>query len=257
MAAVQARLDRFNWAIAEGDREQSYGLFLGLDDDEANRERLKERLLFAGIIDLQDTLINRGGYQNIGHKALRARALIDIADYFGWDNAREVIYTVVPDLGCSPRLYGLWNEISSLVKLELPDAHQIAKRTEAPMSERYELHRTETCDRDAPRRITHVETTPATTPNWNQVAPIHAALAGRELLPGEHLLDAGYVDGEAIVRGRATTGWRRSGRCRQTAPGRRRPAGASRWRSASATCAGRATSAWPRPDCNTGSPPPR
>ena len=134
--SVEERLDRFNWAIAEGDREESYGLFLGLAEDPANREALKERLLFAGIIDLQDTLINRGGYQNIGHKALRARALIDIADYFGWDNAREVIYTVVPDLGCSPRLYGLWTEISNLIKLELPNAASIPKRAEMPLTER-------------------------------------------------------------------------------------------------------------------------
>jgi len=132
--SVQERLDRFNWAIAEGDKEQSYGLFLGLAQDPANRPALKERLLFAGIIDLQDTLINRGGYQNIGHKALRARALIDLADYFGWDNAREVIYTVVPDLGCSPRLYGLWTEINALVSMELPNAGSIAKRA-SPLTE--------------------------------------------------------------------------------------------------------------------------
>jgi hypothetical protein len=132
--SVQERLDRFNWAIAEGNRDESYGLFLGLAEDPANRTALKERLLFAGITDLQDTLINRGGYQNIGHKALRARALIDIADYFGWDSAREVIYTVVPDLGCSPRLYGLWTEINNLVKIELPNAASIPKRA-SPMTE--------------------------------------------------------------------------------------------------------------------------
>jgi hypothetical protein len=134
--SVEERLDRFNLAIAEGNRAESYGLFLGLAEDPANRARLKERLLFAGITDLQDTLINRGGYQNIGHKALRARALIDIADYFGWDAAREVIYTVVPDLGCSPRLYGLWTEINNLVKIELPNAARIPRRGESPMTER-------------------------------------------------------------------------------------------------------------------------
>jgi hypothetical protein len=134
--SVEDRLDRFNWAIAEGNRDDSYGLFLGLAEDPANRDALKERLLFAGIMDLQDTLINRGGYQNIGHKALRARALVDIAEYFGWDHAREVMYTVVPDLGCSPRLYGLWTEISSLIKLELPHASAIEKRSDAPMTDR-------------------------------------------------------------------------------------------------------------------------
>jgi hypothetical protein len=134
--SVSDRLDRFGWAITEGDRDAAYGLFLGLAADPANRHALEERLLFAGISDLQDTLINRGGYQNIGHKALRARALIDIANYFGWENAREVIYTVVPDLGCSPRLYGLWTEITNLIKIELPNASSIAKRTDAPMTER-------------------------------------------------------------------------------------------------------------------------
>ena len=91
-----------SWSIAEGNREEGYGLFLGLAKDPAIRHRLKDAILFSGIIDLQDTIINRGGYQNIGHKALRARALIDIADFLGWDNAHEVIYTVVPDLGCCP-----------------------------------------------------------------------------------------------------------------------------------------------------------
>ena len=134
--SVQERLDRFNWAIAEGNREESYGLFLGLSQDPANRHALKERLLLAGISDLQDTLINRGGYQNIGHKALRARALIDIAEYFGWDHAREVMYTVVPDLGCSPRLYGLWTEVANLVKAEVPDAVRIPKRSDSPMTPR-------------------------------------------------------------------------------------------------------------------------
>ena len=133
--SVTERLDRFNWAISEGNRAEAYALFLGLAADPANRHQLEERLLFAGISDLQDTLINRSGYQNIGHKALRARALIDIANFFGWDHAREVIYTVVPDLGCSPRLYGLWTEITSLVKMELPRAASIPKRGETPLTE--------------------------------------------------------------------------------------------------------------------------
>ena len=57
------------WAISEGQKEEAYGLFLGLAKDPASRNRLKDALLFAGITDLQDTIINRGGFQNIGHKA--------------------------------------------------------------------------------------------------------------------------------------------------------------------------------------------
>jgi hypothetical protein len=132
---AEERLRRLNWAIAEGNKAEAYGLFLGLAQDPEHRERLKDAILFAGIIDLQDTLINRGGYQNIGHKALRARALVDIADYLGWENAHELFYTVVPDLGCSPRLYGLWTEISNICRMELPNSAAVAKRTEKPVTE--------------------------------------------------------------------------------------------------------------------------
>ena len=48
-----------------------------LDMDEPDhRKRLKDAILFAGIVDLQDTIINRGGYQNIGHKAAEMLRLI-------------------------------------------------------------------------------------------------------------------------------------------------------------------------------------
>lgn len=134
--SVDDRLNRMTWAIAEGNKAEAYGLFLGLANDPENRERLKESILFAGIIDLQDTIINRGGYQNIGHKALRARALVDIADYLGWENAHELIYTVVPDLGCSPRLYGLWTEISNICRMEIPQHASIPKRSGKPVTER-------------------------------------------------------------------------------------------------------------------------
>ncbi|MGE0702030.1 MAG: hypothetical protein AB7O57_23235, partial [Hyphomicrobiaceae bacterium] len=134
--SVDERLSRMNWAIAEGDKAEAYGLFLGLAGEPEHRKRLKDAILFAGIIDLQDTIINRGGYQNIGHKALRARALVHIADYLGWENAHELIYTVVPDLGCSPRLYGLWTEISNICRMEIPRHAEIPKRSDKPLTER-------------------------------------------------------------------------------------------------------------------------
>ncbi|MFN8526389.1 MAG: hypothetical protein U0821_25090 [Chloroflexota bacterium] len=131
--SVDDRVLRFNWAISEGNKEEAYGLFLGLAQDPAHKKRLEEAVLFAGITDLQDTVINRGGYQNIGHKALRARAMVDIAEYLGWENAHDIIYTVVPDLGCSPRLYGLWTEVNNLSKIELSDLGDIPKRGIGPV----------------------------------------------------------------------------------------------------------------------------
>lgn len=63
----------------------------------------------------------------------------------------------------------------------------------------YKVHLTETCDEDAPHLITHVVTTAATTPDWHAAAVIHPALAEKDLLPAEHLLDAGYVDSGVLV----------------------------------------------------------
>jgi transposase len=63
----------------------------------------------------------------------------------------------------------------------------------------YKVHVTETCQPDQIHLITNVETTPAVTADVDLTAPIHARLAARDLLPGDHLLDAGYVDVELLV----------------------------------------------------------
>jgi transposase len=63
----------------------------------------------------------------------------------------------------------------------------------------YKVHLTETCDPDAPHLITHVATTVATTPDRAPLPAIHQALARKALLPREHLVDAGYVDGGVLA----------------------------------------------------------
>jgi transposase len=63
----------------------------------------------------------------------------------------------------------------------------------------YKLHLTETCDPDQPDLITQVITTPATTPDCVMGPTIAHDLAARELLPGTHLLDSGYVDADCLV----------------------------------------------------------
>lgn len=63
----------------------------------------------------------------------------------------------------------------------------------------YTVHFTETCDLDTPNLITHVETTPATTADIHVTPRIHTALAQKELLPGEHLVDTAYVDAELML----------------------------------------------------------
>lgn len=134
--SIGDRLHDLLQAIMEGDRLASYQLFLGLADVPEARTRLKETILFSGIIDLQDTVINRGGYQNIGHKALRARAMVDLADDLGWENAHSIFYTVVPDLGCTPRFYPLWLMTGNILPQEFRSTwSQLKQLNTQPLSE--------------------------------------------------------------------------------------------------------------------------
>jgi transposase len=65
----------------------------------------------------------------------------------------------------------------------------------------YKTHFTETCDEgeDTVHLITHVETTEAVKPDNLIPDSIHAALAKKELLPQEHLMDAGCIDADLLV----------------------------------------------------------
>jgi len=94
---LDQRLHSHMVATMSGDVKRSYGLFLGLAADKAARVKLRDQLLFLGLIDLQDTVMGRKA-RNTGHKALRARAVVDLAEYIGWDRAHGVFYTGVPDM---------------------------------------------------------------------------------------------------------------------------------------------------------------
>ncbi|GHB74591.1 hypothetical protein GCM10010377_76340 [Streptomyces viridiviolaceus] len=58
----------------------------------------------------------------------------------------------------------------------------------------YKVHLTETCEADAPNLITNVATTLATVPDVSMTETVHTQLADAGRLPGEHLVDAGYID---------------------------------------------------------------
>lgn len=64
----------------------------------------------------------------------------------------------------------------------------------------YKAHLTETCEADpkSPHLVTHVETTVACLTDVEMTAVIHAGLAQQEVLPEEHVVDSGYVDGELL-----------------------------------------------------------
>ena len=92
-----------------------------------------------------------------------------------------------------------------------PQAHLSVKRSTVWTG--YKVHVTETCDEELPHLLIHVETTPATTQDMQMTPQIHQALADKHLLPREHLLDTGYVDGEHLVS-RKTRLWHPARRTR-------------------------------------------
>ena len=63
----------------------------------------------------------------------------------------------------------------------------------------YKVHLTETCNLNQVHLITNVHTTQAHLTDVDQTQEIHQSLAEKELLPKQHLVDAGYVDGTLLV----------------------------------------------------------
>jgi transposase len=61
------------------------------------------------------------------------------------------------------------------------------------------VHVNDTCEPMAPHLLTHVHTTTAAVHEASCAAPIQQALAEKDLLPSEHLVDAAYVDAELLV----------------------------------------------------------
>ena len=98
-----------------------------------------------------------------------------------------------------------WKELKELpraaAQLESPydlDARYRTKRDTHWLG--YVVHYTETCDQTQVSLITHVHTTPATVHDSQCTALIQDALSERNLLPREHIVDAGYTAAELLLR---------------------------------------------------------
>ncbi len=78
-----------------------------------------------------------------------------------------------------------------------PEARYSTKRALSWVG--YKAHLTESCDADLPHLVTEVETTIAPETDVEQLAAIQAGLARVDLLPAQHLVDAGYVRARNLV----------------------------------------------------------
>ncbi|MFF4741506.1 IS1182 family transposase [Streptomyces sp. NPDC001262] len=94
--------------------------------------------------------------------------------------------------------------VACLVNPYDPEARNGVKRDIAWAG--YKAHFTETCEPDAPNLITNVATTLATVPDVSMTEAVHARLAETGHLPGEHLVDAGYIDAHLLVSSRREYG---------------------------------------------------
>ena len=131
---VEDRLHAHMIATMSGDVRRSYGLFLGLAADAAARPRLRDHLIFLGLIDVQDTVAGRKA-RNTGHKALRARAVTDLADFIGWERAHGVYYIGVPDMAVGPLYYSAYDAACVVVTADLPDAGKnLAQTNQTPLT---------------------------------------------------------------------------------------------------------------------------
>lgn len=83
-----------------------------------------------------------------------------------------------------------------------PDARFHTKRQTSWTG--YTVHLTETCDDDVPALITQVTTVPASINDVEMTDVIQDDLAARDLLPGVHLVDSGYVSAQHLLTSATT-----------------------------------------------------
>jgi transposase len=80
------------------------------------------------------------------------------------------------------------------------EAHYARKHTTQWVGDK--VHLTETCEDDLPHLMTHVETTIGPAADGAATPQIHAALQQRDLLPGTHIVDTGFLDADLLVESR-------------------------------------------------------
>ena len=109
----EERLEGMNDALLRGDRVEGYRLFLGLTGEPGYQVKLEDAILRAGIFEMQETIANRRT-RSTGHKALRARAMVELGQFLGWENSHGLHWAVVPDLPTAPLFYELYDYVSSV-----------------------------------------------------------------------------------------------------------------------------------------------
>jgi hypothetical protein len=125
---IRERLNHWLTLVQRGEVLHEYRVFLGLMENTAHRAEVLAHLAFAGLIDVQDRMLHNRSYTT-GHKSYRARAMIELGEALGWDQAHSVLYAGVPDLAVGPRWYSTYEMGCNIVQnlLEGRDAALLAQ----------------------------------------------------------------------------------------------------------------------------------
>ena len=115
---LQERLDHWMTLVHRGNVIDAYRVFLGLMANPAERQAVLAQLAHAGLMDVQDRALYNRSYTT-GHKAFRARAMIDLGNTLGWDNAHNVVYAGALDVAVGPRWYSTYEMACNVIKIFL------------------------------------------------------------------------------------------------------------------------------------------
>jgi hypothetical protein len=127
-------------SIVAGDKVTAFRVFLSLADeaqrDETKRARLESQLLCTALADLPGPRQRTGLLVNPAHKAIRTRAMIDLAAAFGWEHAYPAFFVVIPDLCNNPRNYDLFESSNVLLRATFgPDYRDLRRSNQGAFTE--------------------------------------------------------------------------------------------------------------------------
>jgi len=138
---LEERLNNWLTLVMRCQVEEAYQTFLGLLQNPANREKVLAQLMFAGLIDVQDKTVFRLSFTT-GHRSYRARATIELAETVGWENAHDVLYAGVLDLGVGPHWYSMYEMACSYTRVVLQGADVDMRHTNTKALTRAEVKQT-------------------------------------------------------------------------------------------------------------------
>jgi hypothetical protein len=113
---LNQRLNNWLTLVERGQVIDAYRIFLGLMEETEHRKEVLAQLVFAGMIDMQDRMLYNRSYTT-GHKAYRARSVVEIGNAIGWDNAHDVIYAGALDIAVGPRWHSVYEMACNVVTI--------------------------------------------------------------------------------------------------------------------------------------------